>query len=370
MLACARIGAVHSVVFGGFAPAELAARIDDARPKVVVSASCGIEPSPGRRVQADARRGARAGPATSPSTASSSSASRHRGELAASATSTGRTLMQRRRHEPAECVDGRGDRPALHPLHLRHDRQAQGHRPRQRRPRGGAALVDAQHLRHRARARCGSPPATSAGSSATPTSSTRRCWPARRPCSTRASRSARPTPARSGGWSREHGVKALFTAPTAIRAIKKEDPDGALLAGYDLSVAAHAVPGRRAARPRHLRTGRPSGSACPVVDNWWQTETGWPIAANLRGLEPLPIKPGSPSVPVPGLRRAGPRRAGRAGGRRAGGRDLPAAAAAAGHAADAVGRRRALRRVATCRPSTATTSPATAATSTRTATCS
>ena len=118
-------------------------------------------------------------------------------------------------------------------------------------------------------------------------------------------------------------------------------------------------------------SGRPTGSGVPVIDHWWQTETGWPIAANLRGLEPMPIKPGSPTVPVPGLRRAGARPVRRA--RCRGGTEgaicirLPLPP---GDPADAVGRRRALRRRPTCRPSTATTSPATAATSTRTATCS
>ena len=123
------------------------------------------------------------------------------------------------------------DRPALRALHVRHDRQAQGRRPRQRRPRRRAALVDGQHLRHRPRATCGGPPPTSAGWSATPTSSTRRCSSARRPCSTRASRSARRTPAPSGGSSPSTGSQALFTAPTAIRAIKKEDPDGEAAGG-------------------------------------------------------------------------------------------------------------------------------------------
>ena len=108
----------------------------------------------------------------------------------------------------------------------------------------------------------------------------------------------------------------------------------------------------------------------PVVDHWWQTETGWPIVANLRGLEPMPIKPGSPSVPVPGWDVAGARRAGRDAAGRLGGRDLRAAAAAAGYAAHAVGRRRAVRRVVPRPRSRATTCPATAATSTRTATCS
>jgi propionyl-CoA synthetase len=97
----------------------------------------------------------------------------------------------------------------------------------------------------------------------------------------------------------EYGVQALFTAPTAIRAIKKEDPDGTLLAGRDLSTFRTLFLAGERLDPEtyHWACER---LGVPVVDNWWQTETGWPIAANLRGLEPLPIKPGSPSVPVPG----------------------------------------------------------------------
>ncbi len=97
----------------------------------------------------------------------------------------------------------------------------------------------------------------------------------------------------------EHRVEALFTAPTAIRAIKKEDPDGALLADHDLgSLRTLFLAGERLDPDTyHWAVDR---LGVPVVDNWWQTETGWPIAANLRGLEPMPIKPGSPTVPVPG----------------------------------------------------------------------
>ena len=264
--------------------------------------------------------------------------------------------------DAAPAVAGGRDRPAVRPVHLRHDRAAEGHRARQRWPRGRAALVDGERLRHRPGRRVVGPPATSAGSSATPTSSTRRCSPARPPCSTRASRSARPTRAPSGGSSSEHGVNALFTAPTAFRAIKKRGPDG------------------RAARPattsRSLRTLFLAGErldpdtyawaaellGVPVIDNWWQTETGWPIAANLRGLEPMPVKPGSPSVPVPGydVRVLGAH--GEPVPPGDGGRDLPPAAAAARAPCRRCGRTTTGTSPATCRPSPATTSPATAAT--------
>src|SRR5829696_3339925 len=97
----------------------------------------------------------------------------------------------------------------------------------------------------------------------------------------------------------EHRVKVMFTAPTAIRAIRKADPDGALMARRDTSsLQTLFLAGERLDPDTWTWAGERLG--VPVVDHWWQTETGWPIVANPRGLEPLPIKPGSPSVPVPG----------------------------------------------------------------------
>jgi propionyl-CoA synthetase len=97
----------------------------------------------------------------------------------------------------------------------------------------------------------------------------------------------------------EHKVQALFTAPTAMRAVKKEDPDGELLKKYDISsLRTLFLAGERLDPDTYEWATRTAG--VPVIDNWWQTETGWPIAANLRGLDPMDIKPGSPTVPVPG----------------------------------------------------------------------
>jgi propionyl-CoA synthetase len=97
----------------------------------------------------------------------------------------------------------------------------------------------------------------------------------------------------------QHRVKAVFTAPTAIRAIKKEDPNAEHLAKHDIgSLQAFFFAGERLDPDTYEWASGHLG--VPIIDNWWQTETGWPIAANLRGLEPSPIKPGSPSFPVPG----------------------------------------------------------------------
>jgi len=97
----------------------------------------------------------------------------------------------------------------------------------------------------------------------------------------------------------DHGVRAVFTAPTAIRAVKKEDPQAELLAGYDTSsLHSFFFAGERLDPDTYEWVTGHLG--VPVIDNWWQTETGWPIASNLRGIEPMPIKPGSPTVPVPG----------------------------------------------------------------------
>ncbi|MCC5698602.1 AMP-binding protein, partial [Klebsiella pneumoniae] len=95
-------------------------------------------------------------------------------------------------------------------------------------------------------------------------------------------------------------VKVLFTAPTAFRAIKRADPQAALLADHDVSsLRTLFLAGERLDPETYRWASEKLG--IPVVDHWWQTETGWPICANLRGLEPMPLKPGSPSVPVPGF---------------------------------------------------------------------
>ncbi len=167
----------------------------------------------------------------------------------------------------------------------------------------------------------------------------------------------------------EHGVEALFTAPTAIRAIKKEDPDGTLLAGHDLSrFRTLFLAGERLDPETYQWATERLG--VPVVDHWWQTETGLADRGEPARARPDADQAGLAVGAGARLPGRGPRRAGRAGGGRRRGRDLPQAAAAPGHADDAV----AATTSGSCRrtspPSRATTSPATAGTSTRTATCS
>ena len=149
MLACARIGAVHSVVFGGFAAPELAARIDDAAPEVVVSASCGIEasrvleykPILDKAIELSSAKPSRCVILQRPQAVAALTERRDLDWQEAMAAA-----------EPAACVPScRGHRPALHPVHVRHHREAEGCRPRQRGPRRRAALEHGQHLRHQAR---------------------------------------------------------------------------------------------------------------------------------------------------------------------------------------------------------------------------
>ncbi len=294
MLACARLGAVHSVVFGGFAPHELAIRIDDAEPKVVVSASCGIEP--GRIVeykpmldraleQANHTPDACVILQRPQAVAAMGPLDHDWRDLAAAA-------------EPAACVAV----AATDPLYVLYTSGTTGKPKGIVRDNGGHAVALAWSMRN----------VYDIGPGDVFWAASDVGWVVGHSYivyapllvgATTVLYEGKPvgTPDASAFWRviAENRVKALFTAPTAMRAIKKEDPTAALRVGHDLSsLETLFLAGERLDPDTYHWAVDILG--IPVVDNWWQTETGWPIAANPRGLEPLPIKAGSPSVVMPG----------------------------------------------------------------------
>jgi propionyl-CoA synthetase len=297
MLACARIGAVHSVVFGGFAPHELALRIDDAEPKVVVSASCGIEgsriveykPMLDRALEmATHKPGACVVKQRPEATASLDSARDVDWEVAMKAGSS----------DPAGCVEV----AATDPLYVLYTSGTTGKPKGIVRDNGGHAVAMAWSLRHIFDMRPGQVWWTASDVGWVVGHSYIVYAPLLAGATT-VLYEGKPvgTPDAGAFWRviEEHRVESLFTAPTAVRAIKKEDPEGTLLAGYDLSAFRTLFLAGERLDPETYKWATEQ-LGVPVVDNWWQTETGWPIAANLRGLAPMDIKPGSPTVPVPG----------------------------------------------------------------------
>ena len=299
MLACARLGAVHSVVFGGFSGAELAARVDDAKPKVIVSASCGVEPT---RVVPYLPMIDRAL------------------ELAAHRPSA--CVMLQRDVQRAE-IGTRGDGPrwldwdaamaaasphdcvpvaATDPLYILYTSGTTGRPKGVVRDNGGHAVALTWSMANVYGVGPGEVMFTASDIGWVVGHSYIVYAPLLAGATT-VMYEGKPvgTPDAGAFWrvAAEHGVKVLFTAPTAIRAVKKEDPDGRMLAGHDLSALTHLfLAGERLDPETYRWAGDLLG--VPVVDHWWQTETGWPVAANPVGLEPLPLKPGTPSVPMPG----------------------------------------------------------------------
>ncbi len=295
MLACARLGAVHSVVFGGFASAELAVRIDDAKPKVVVSASCGIEPT--RVVEyKPLLDGALALSSHQPGACVILQRPQATAELRDGRDIDWAVAMRAGRTNPAPCEEV----AATDPLYVLYTSGTTGKPKGIVRDNGGHAVAMAWSMRQVYDIQAGQVwwAASDVG------------WVVGHSYivyapliagATTVLYEGKPvgTPDAGAFWRvvAEHEVQALFTAPTAIRAIKKEDPSGSLVP--ELPSLRHLfLAGERLDPDTYAWAGERLG--VPVIDNWWQTETGWPIAASLRGLDPMPTKPGSPSVPVPG----------------------------------------------------------------------
>ncbi len=295
MLACARLGAIHSVVFGGFAAAELAVRIDDCTPRAIIAASCGIEPT--RVVHYKPLLDAAIDMAT------------HKPEFCVilqreqevAALVEGRDVAWHTFQygvPPAECVPVSGD----HPAYILYTSGTTGAPKGVVRPTAGHLV--ALNWTMRAIYDCGAGDVFWAASDVGwVVGHSYICYaPLIAGCTTVVFE-GKPvgTPDAGTFWRviAEHNVRAFFTAPTALRAIKREDPSGALPQHYDLSrLKAVYLAGERA-DPDTI-TWAQNHLNVPVIDHWWQTETGYAIAANPLGIEPLPVKIGSPTVAMPG----------------------------------------------------------------------
>ena len=295
MLACARIGAIHSVVFGGFAAHELANRITDARPKVIISATCGIET--GRIIPYK--------PLLDKAI-----------ELAA--VKPERCIIVQRPQEKASMIGGRdldwseemaGAKPAdcvpveaTDPLYILYTSGTTGMPKGIVRDNGGHLVALQWSMQHV----YGVEPGEVYWAASDVGWVVGHSYIVYAPLfngNTTVLYEGKPvgTPDAGAFWRvvSQHGVKVLFTAPTAFRAIKREDPNGELIRKYDLSgLRTLFLAGERCDPDTLLWAEKQLG--VPVIDHWWQTETGWPIGANCIGLGMLPVKPGSCTKPVPG----------------------------------------------------------------------
>jgi propionyl-CoA synthetase len=295
MLACARLGAIHSVVFGGFAAPELAVRIDDAQPKALIASSCGIEP--GRVI------------AYKPMVDQAIEMCRHKPEFCVifQREQAEASLVEGRDHEwhafqegaePAPCTPVGG----MDPLYILYTSGTTGQPKGVVRPSGGYMVALAWTMRNIYDVEPGDVFWT-ASDVGWVVGHSYICYGPLLHGATTIVFEGKPvgTPDAGTFWRviAEHGVKSFFTAPTAFRAIKREDSEAEYLKKYDLSslrllflAGERADPDTIEWAQRHLNV--------PVIDHWWQTETGYAIAANPAGIELMPVKLGSPTVAMPG----------------------------------------------------------------------
>ena len=295
MLACARLGAIHSVVFGGFAAAELAVRIDDCTPKAIIAASCGIEPS--RVIH------------YKPLLDAAIEQAAHKPDFCVilqreqevAALIPGRDVAWHSFQfgtEPAECVPVSGN----HPAYILYTSGTTGAPKGVVRPTAGHLV--ALNWTMRAIYDCGAGDVFWAASDVGwVVGHSYICYaPLIAGCTTVVFE-GKPvgTPDAGTFWRviAEHKVKTFFTAPTALRAIKREDPNGELPSTYDLSHLKSLYLAGERADPDTIHWAQ-NHLNIPVIDHWWQTETGYAIAANPLGIEALPVKIGSPTVAMPG----------------------------------------------------------------------
>ncbi|SFR42123.1 propionate-CoA ligase PrpE [Litoreibacter janthinus] len=295
MLACTRIGAVHSVVFGGFAANELAVRIDDATPKAIIAGSCGIEP--GRVVH------------YKPLLDGAIELAAHKPDFC--------VIFQREQEvakliegrdydwhafqygvEPAECVPVSGD----HPAYILYTSGTTGQPKGVMRPTAGHLVALNWTMKNIYDVEPGDV-FWAASDVGWVVGHSYICYGPLIHGNTTIVFEGKPvgTPDAGTFWRviQEHNVKSFFTAPTAFRAVKRVDPDGEFIKKYDLSCLKTVYLAGERADPdtiewmqEHLKK--------PIIDHWWQTETGFTIAGNPMGIEPMPVKIGSPTVAMPG----------------------------------------------------------------------